>query len=87
MAKIKVLLVDDHELVRAGMRQLIGAQTDMVVVGDRLFVLLRATAVIALTTADPAHPRIVARAGADELRRACLGRMLGEREQRSIQLS
>ena len=44
-----------------------GPASDMVVVGDRLFVLLRATAVIALTTADPAHPRIVARAGADEL--------------------
>ncbi len=44
-----------------------GPATDMVAMGDRLFVLLRATEVIALTTADPAHPRIVDRVGAEEL--------------------
>ena len=34
MADLKVLLVDDHEVVRAGLRALIDAQPDMTVVGE-----------------------------------------------------
>jgi DNA-binding NarL/FixJ family response regulator len=34
MAEIKVLLVDDHEVVRAGLRAMIDAETDMIVVGE-----------------------------------------------------
>ncbi|MGA7097725.1 MAG: response regulator transcription factor [Acidimicrobiia bacterium] len=34
MAELKVLLVDDHEVVRAGIRALLDAQEDMVVVGE-----------------------------------------------------
>lgn len=34
MADLRVLLVDDHEVVRAGLRSLLDAQTDMTVVGE-----------------------------------------------------
>jgi DNA-binding NarL/FixJ family response regulator len=34
MAEIKVLLVDDHEVVRAGLRAMIDAQPDMTTVGE-----------------------------------------------------
>jgi DNA-binding NarL/FixJ family response regulator len=34
MAQIKVLLVDDHEVVRAGLRAMIDAQPDMTTVGE-----------------------------------------------------
>ncbi len=34
MSKLRVLLVDDHEVVRAGLRALIDAQDDMTVVGE-----------------------------------------------------
>jgi two-component system, NarL family, response regulator DevR len=34
MAELKVLLVDDHEVVRAGIKALLDAQEDMVVVGE-----------------------------------------------------
>lgn len=34
MADLKVLLVDDHEVVRAGLRALLDAQDDMTVVGE-----------------------------------------------------
>jgi two-component system, NarL family, response regulator DevR len=34
MSQIKVLLVDDHEVVRAGLKAMIDAQDDMVVVGE-----------------------------------------------------
>ena len=34
MAELKVLLVDDHEVVRAGLRGMIDAQPDMTVVGE-----------------------------------------------------
>jgi DNA-binding NarL/FixJ family response regulator len=34
MGELKVLLVDDHEVVRAGLRAMIDAQPDMSVVGE-----------------------------------------------------
>ncbi len=34
MSKIKLLLVDDHAIVRAGLRMLLQAQTDMEIVGE-----------------------------------------------------
>src|SRR5437867_6231398 len=34
MAKIRVLIVDDHAIVRAGLRMLINPQPDMEVVGE-----------------------------------------------------
>lgn len=34
MSKIKLLLVDDHEIVRAGLRMLLQAQPDMEIVGE-----------------------------------------------------
>ena len=34
MSKLRVLLVDDHEVVRAGIKVLVDAQEDMVVVGE-----------------------------------------------------
>jgi two-component system, NarL family, response regulator DevR len=34
MSKLKVLLVDDHEVVRAGIKALLDSQDDMVVVGE-----------------------------------------------------
>ncbi len=34
MASIKILMVDDHEIVRAGLRMLLQAQPDMVIVGE-----------------------------------------------------
>ena len=34
MAKLKVLLVDDHEVVRAGIKAMLDAQDDMLVVGE-----------------------------------------------------
>ena len=34
MPKLRVLLVDDHEVVRAGIKALLDAQDDMVVVGE-----------------------------------------------------
>ncbi|MGH8913763.1 MAG: response regulator, partial [Acidimicrobiia bacterium] len=34
MAQLRVLLVDDHEVVRAGIKALLDAQDDMVVVGE-----------------------------------------------------
>lgn len=34
MAKIKLMLVDDHAIVRAGLRMLLQAQTDMEIVGE-----------------------------------------------------
>ncbi|HWB87960.1 MAG TPA: response regulator transcription factor [Acidimicrobiia bacterium] len=34
MAELKVLLVDDHEVVRAGLRALLDSQDDMIVVGE-----------------------------------------------------
>lgn len=34
MAKLKVLLIDDHEVVRAGIKALLDAQDDMTVVGE-----------------------------------------------------
>jgi len=34
MSKLRVLLVDDHEVVRAGIKALLDAQDDMVVVGE-----------------------------------------------------
>ena len=34
MSKLKVLLVDDHEIVRAGIRALLDAEDDLVVVGE-----------------------------------------------------
>ncbi len=34
MSDLRVLLVDDHEVVRAGLRALIDAQEDMAVVGE-----------------------------------------------------
>ena len=34
MAKIRVLIVDDHAVVRAGLRMLIEAQAEMAVVGE-----------------------------------------------------
>lgn len=34
MSKLKVLLVDDHEIVRAGLKALLDAEEDLVVVGE-----------------------------------------------------
>ena len=34
MSKLKILLVDDHEVVRAGIKAMLDAQDDMVVVGE-----------------------------------------------------
>jgi two-component system response regulator NreC len=34
MGKIRVLVADDHDIVREGLRQLIGGQSDMEIVGD-----------------------------------------------------
>jgi len=34
MSKLKVLLVDDHEIVRAGLKALLDAEDDLVVVGE-----------------------------------------------------
>jgi two-component system response regulator NreC len=34
MSKIRLLLVDDHEIVRAGLRMLFSAETDMEIVGE-----------------------------------------------------
>src|SRR6266540_5306576 len=34
MARIRILIADDHAVVRAGLRMLIGAQHDMEVVGE-----------------------------------------------------
>ena len=34
MSKIKLLLVDDHEIVRAGLRMLFQAEQDMEIVGE-----------------------------------------------------
>ena len=34
MAKIRVLIVDDHAIVRAGLRMLVNPQPDMEVVGE-----------------------------------------------------
>jgi len=34
MSRINVLLVDDHAMLRAGLRLLIGSQHDMTVVGE-----------------------------------------------------
>jgi DNA-binding NarL/FixJ family response regulator len=34
MKRISVLLVDDHEVVRQGLRALLGAEEDMEVVGE-----------------------------------------------------
>ena len=36
MTKLGILLVDDHAVVRAGLKLLINAQTDMTVVGESL---------------------------------------------------
>ncbi|MDP9145246.1 MAG: response regulator transcription factor, partial [Actinomycetota bacterium] len=34
MTELRVLLVDDHEVVRAGIKALLDSQEDMVVVGE-----------------------------------------------------
>ena len=34
MSELRILLVDDHEVVRAGIKALLDAQDDMVVVGE-----------------------------------------------------
>jgi len=53
MAKIRLLIVDDHEVVRMGLKALLGAEEDMEVVGEA------ATAQEALRLADELHPDVV----------------------------
>jgi two-component system, NarL family, response regulator NreC len=52
-SKIRVLVADDHAVLRAGLRMLINAQPDMEVVGEA------ADSVEALKTADELQPEIV----------------------------
>jgi DNA-binding NarL/FixJ family response regulator len=53
MAKIRVLLVDDHAVLRAGVRMLINAQSDMEVCGEA------ASAVEAITRTEETQPDVV----------------------------
>lgn len=53
MSKIRVLLVDDHEIVRLGLMTLINDQPDMEVVGEA------GTAVEALRLIERLHPQVV----------------------------
>jgi two-component system, NarL family, response regulator DevR len=51
--QVRVMLVDDHEVVREGLRTLIGRQKDMVVVGEA------ATTAEAIETATKAKPDVI----------------------------
>lgn len=53
MSKIRVLLVDDHEIVRLGLMTLIDDQIDMVVVGEA------GTAAEALNAIELLHPHVI----------------------------
>src|SRR6266545_1776470 len=51
--QVRVMLVDDHEVVREGLRTLIGRQKDMVVVGEA------GTTAEAIETAAKAKPDVI----------------------------
>src|ERR1035438_6776766 len=53
MAKIRILLTDDHTLFRQGIRTLLSAEPDMEIVGEA------ANAFEAVTTARQFHPDVV----------------------------
>src|ERR1041384_6636575 len=55
MSKVKVLIADDHSVVRAGLRMLIASQPDMEVVGEA------GDGAEAIAKAGSTHPDVVVR--------------------------
>jgi two-component system, NarL family, response regulator NreC len=75
MAKIRVLIVDDHAVVRAGLRMLVEAQPDMAVVGEagdgREAVRLACEADPDVVTMDVTMPGLSGIKTVERLRREC----------------
>jgi DNA-binding NarL/FixJ family response regulator len=75
MSPIRVLLADDHEIVRTGLRTLVDAAPDMVVVGeagDGAEAVLRACELVPdVLVMDVSMPRLDGAAATERLRREC----------------
>src|SRR5918995_828375 len=75
MAKIRVLIVDDHAVVRAGLRMLIEAQAEMAVVGEagdgREAIRLACEAHPDVVTMDVTMPGMSGIKTVERLRREC----------------
>jgi DNA-binding NarL/FixJ family response regulator len=75
MAKLQVLLADDHAVVRAGLKALIEAEEDMAVVGEaangREALQLAQDCVPDIVVMDVSMPELSGVAATDQIRQAC----------------